>query len=60
MSVRLSVLMGQREIHRTGSHGIYLGILLQLANTFLYRTKISTLYEDLRNFLTFCHYWSYN
>jgi hypothetical protein len=35
MLVGLSALVGQREIRRTGSHGIsYLGFLLQFADTF--------------------------
>jgi len=35
MLVRLSALMGHREIHRTGSHGIsYLGFLIQFDDTF--------------------------
>jgi hypothetical protein len=60
MLVGLSALMRQREIHRTGSHGIsYLGFLLQFAETFrffLYLTKFSTLFEDLFNFVTFRYY----
>ena len=35
MLVGLSTLTGEREIHRTASHGIsYVGFLLQFADTF--------------------------
>jgi len=65
MLVRLFALMGHREIHRTGSRGIfYLGFFfyynLATRSNFLYRTKISASYEDLSNFVTFRHCWSYN
>jgi len=59
MLVGLSALMRQREIYRTGSHGIYLGFLLQFAETFrifFISGKFSNLYEDLCNFVTFRHY----